>query len=448
MFSPLKDLAADLASGKTYSEKLTEEALARIADAKGEGSKTYTDIFTETARAEAKASDALRMVGVVPSPLAGIPISVKSLFDVRGRVTMAGSIARQNEPAADADAPVIARLRAAGAVILGRTNMTEFAFSGLGLNPHYGTPKNPFDRENGRIPGGSSSGAAISVTDGMAAAGIGSDTGGSVRIPSALTGLTGFKPTARRIPTDGAFPLSWTLDSIGPLARSVDCCALLDAIMAGEPPTDVAPFSVKAMRLVVPGTMVLDNMDEHVARTFKAALAKLSDAGALLEEKPFEWLLEIPASNKAGGFAPTEAYAIHRELLSRRESVYDPRVATRIQGGAKMSAADYVILSRRRVEIQAIANAATRDYDAVLMPTVPQIAPSIASLEADETLYHTTNLLMLRNPSLGNFLDRSAVSLPCHDPGTAPVGLMVMGETMGDARTLSVAAGIEAALVK
>lgn len=448
MFAPLKDLAADLATGKTSSEKLTEEALARIGDAKGEGGKTYTDVFAEAARAEAKASDTLRAAGVVPSPLAGIPISVKDLFDIRGHVTMAGSVARKDEPAADEDAPVVARLRAAGAVILGRTNMTEFAFSGLGLNPHYGTPKNPFDRETGRIPGGSSSGAAISVTDGMAAAGIGTDTGGSVRIPSALNGLTGFKPTARRVPTDGAFPLSWALDSIGPLARSVDCCALLDAIMAGETPPDVTPFSVKGMRLVVPGTMVMDDMDEHVAKTFEAALDKLSAAGALLEEKPFEWLLEIPASNKAGGFAPTEAYAIHRELLSRKESAYDPRVATRIQGGAKMAAADYVILSRRRVEIQAVANAATRDYDAVLMPTVPQIAPSIASLESNEALYHTTNLLMLRNPSLGNFLDRSAVSLPCHEAGTAPVGLMVMGETMGDAKTLSVSAGIEAVLAK
>jgi aspartyl-tRNA(Asn)/glutamyl-tRNA(Gln) amidotransferase subunit A len=446
MFAPLKDLAADLAAGKTTSEKLTEEALARIEDPKGEGSRTFTSVFSDAARAEAKASDALRATGIVPSPLAGIPISVKDLFDIRGKVTMAGSVARKDEPAATADAPAIARLRAAGAVIVGLTNMTEFAFSGLGLNPHYGTPKNPYDRATGRIPGGSSSGAAISVTDGMAAAGIGTDTGGSVRIPSALNGLTGFKPTARRVPTEGAFPLSWSLDSIGPLARSVACCALLDAIMAGETRKPVKPFPIKGMRLVVPGTLVLDDMDEHVAKTFEAALDRLSKAGAILEEKSFEWLLEIPASNRAGGFAPTEAYAIHRDLLSRKEADYDPRVGTRIQGGAKMLAADYVILQRRRAEIQAIANAATRDYDAVLMPSVPAVAPSIASLETDDHFYHTTNMLMLRNPSLGNFLDRSAVSLPCHAAGTGPVGLMVVGETMGDAKTLAVAAGIEAAL--
>lgn len=446
MFAPLKDLAAELAAGKTSSEALTNEALERIADGSGEGSSTYTEVFAEAARAEAKASDTLRAAGILPSPLAGIPISVKDLFDIRGKVTMAGSIARKDEPAAVEDAPVVARLRAAGAVILGRTNMTEFAFSGLGLNPHYGTPRNPHDRASGRIPGGSSSGAAISVTDGMAAAGIGTDTGGSVRIPSALNGLTGFKPTARRVPTEGAFPLSWSLDSIGPLARSVACCSVLDAIMASESAVPLTPLPLKGMRLVVPGTLVLDDMDEHVAKTFEDTLDRLSKAGAVLEEKSFEWLLEIPASNKAGGFAPTEAYAIHRELLSRKETDYDPRVGTRIQGGAKMLAADYVILQRRRAEIQSVANAATRDYDAMLMPTVPQIAPSIASLEADDHLYHTTNLLMLRNPSFGNFLDRSAVSLPCHEAGTAPVGLMVVGETMGDATTLAVAAGIEAAL--
>lgn len=446
MFAPLDELARDLAEGRTTSEALTRAALDRIADPKGEGKRTFTDVFAEQALAEARASDALRKAGVVASPLAGIPISIKDLFDVRGRVTLAGSVARKEEPAATADAPIVQRLRAAGAVIVGRTNMTEFAFSGIGINPHYGTPRNPWDRKTGRIPGGSSSGAAISVTDGMAAAAIGTDTGGSVRIPSGLNGLTGFKPTARRVPTDGAFPLSYTLDSIGPLARSVACCALLDQIMAGEAPRAIPALPVKGMRLVVPATLVMDDVDPTVAKAFEAALDRLSKAGAILVEKGFEWLLKIPASNRAGGFAPTEAYQIHRDLIARKGEAYDQRVASRIRSGANMAAHDYVALVRARAAIQAEANAATRDYDAVLMPTTPLVAPPIADLEKDDDAFFKTNMLMLRNCSLGNFLDRSSVSLPCHEQGAAPVGLMVVGETMGDVRTLAVAAGIEAAL--
>ena len=229
----IQQLAADLAAGRTTSRKLTEQALARIADPKGEGGRAFIKVWRDQALAAADASDALRKAGLVPSPLAGIPVSIKNLCDVAGETTLAGSKALDDAPPAKADAPVVARLRAAGAVIVGSTNMSEFAFSGVGFNPHYGTPGNPADRK--RVPGGSSAGAAVSVADGMAVAALGTDTGGSVRIPAAVCGITGFKPTARRVPIDGVVPLSTSLDSIGPLANSVECCAIVDAVFAGEP---------------------------------------------------------------------------------------------------------------------------------------------------------------------------------------------------------------------
>src|SRR6266851_3053407 len=235
-------LAADLAAGRTSSRALIEAALARIAEPSGEGARSFVKVYADSARAAADAQDSLRKAGYVASPLAGLPVSIKDLFDVAGEPTLAGSTALDDRPLAQSDAPVVSRLRAAGAVLIGRTNMTEFAFSGVGINPHYGTPGNPYDRR--LIPGGSSSGAAVSVSDGGAVIAIGTDTGGSVRIPAALCGIVGFKPTQERISRDGVTPLSTTLDSIGPLANSVACCAIADAILAGAPPLAPAALPV------------------------------------------------------------------------------------------------------------------------------------------------------------------------------------------------------------
>ncbi|WP_281352687.1 amidase [Skermanella pratensis] len=326
----IASLAADLAAGRTTSLKLTEAAFDRIADPAGEGARVFilADIAVNRAAAlaQAEASDRLRKAGIVPSPLAGLPISVKDLFDIAGQVTTAGSAVLKDAAPAAADAPVVARLRAAGAVIVGRTNMTEFAFSGLGVNPHYGTPGNPRDRD--RIPGGSSSGAAVSVTDGMAAAAIGSDTGGSVRIPAAFCGLAGFKPTQARVPRTGALPLSRTLDTVGPLARSVACCALLDAVLAGESPAmpnavpDAAP--VAGLRLAVPQEIVLDGLDATVSAAFSDALSRLSGAGARITDLSVPALARIPAVNAKGGFVTSEALAWHKDLIASRGAGYDP----------------------------------------------------------------------------------------------------------------------------
>jgi aspartyl-tRNA(Asn)/glutamyl-tRNA(Gln) amidotransferase subunit A len=443
---PLREQQERLRAGETTSLALTESAIARAEDADGEGGRVFIKLDGERARAEAEASDRLRGGGVVPSPIAGLPISVKDLFDVAGEVTTAGSRAMSDAPAAMRDSMVVARLRRAGAIIMGRTNMTEFAYSGIGINPHFGTPKNPWDRATGRIPGGSSSGAAISVTDGMAVAAIGTDTGGSVRIPSALTGLTGFKPTTGRIPLDGVFPLSKTLDSAGPLAPSVACCAMLDAILAGLPPEPLPTMPVTGLRLAVPRSLVLDDLDDVVAETFSRTLTRLSGAGAHVVDIPLRELAEIPVASVNGGVLGAEAYALHRARIAASSELVDPRVLVRITRGEELSAADYIDICRARADIMTRADAVTSAFDAVLMPTVAVTAPPIADVVASEDLYAELNPLCLRNTTTGNFLDRCALTIPCHTPGDAPVGLMVMGETGGDRRLISVGLGIEAVL--
>jgi len=443
--TPLPQLADDLNAGRVRSRDLIEWALAAIENPAGEGARTMLKVHAAAAREAADASDRLRAVGIVPSPIAGIPISVKDLFDLAGEPTTAGSVLLKDAPPATEDAAAIARLRRAGAIVIGRTNMTEFAYSGLGLNPHYGTPRNPWDRATGRIPGGSSSGAAISVTDGMAAAAIGTDTGGSVRIPSALCGLTGFKPTARRIPLRGTYPLSRSLDSIGPLAPTVSCCALLDAVMADQAPAVPATLPLEGLRVGVPQTLVQDDVDAYVASSFAGALASLSKAGARITDIKFAELAEIPQINAHGGIY-AEAYAVHRRQLETSERHYDPRVASRILRVKGLSAADYFDVLRAREDLIGRADRVTAPFDAVILPTTALVAPPIADLDKDERLYTLQNILMLRNTFCFNFLDRCALSIPMHRKGEAPAGLMVVGETMGDARLLSVGRAIERAL--
>jgi aspartyl-tRNA(Asn)/glutamyl-tRNA(Gln) amidotransferase subunit A len=439
----IQELSAALASGQTTSRALVEDCLARATDDAGEGKRVFIKLWAEGAKRAADAQDLLRTNGAVASPLAGVPISVKDLFDVAGERTLAGSKVLRDAPPATKDAAIVQRLKAAGAVLVGRTNMTEFAFSAIGYNPHYGTPGNPWDRA--RVPGGSSSGAAVSVADGMCVAAIGSDTGGSVRIPAALCGVAGFKPTQSRVPLDGAYPLSTTLDSIGPLARSIADCALVDAVLAGATPYVPDPLGPTGLRLAVPQTLVLDDLDRDVATTFARALSTLSEAGAHIEEIAFPELLEVVEANAKGGFSPAEALAFHEELLTTRGDEYDPRVRARIERGRGMSGADYVRLNWRRAELMAKSSRRTAAYDAIVLPTTAIVAPRLADVATDEA-FMERNFLLLRNTSLFNFLDRCAASVPIHRSGEAPVGLMLVGERLGDQRLLSVASGVERAL--
>src|SRR3954468_6394837 len=345
----LAELADDLESGRSTARKIVDGCLARIADKSGEGARAFIHVDAEAAIEAAEAMDRLRRVNAAPSRYAGIPISIKDLFDIRGQVTRAGSRALDDSPPAEADAPAVARLRRAGFVVIGRTNMTEFAYSGMGINPHYGTPKGAWNRNAGHVPGGSSSGAAVSIVDRMAYGALGTDTGGSCRIPAAYNGIVGLKPTQRRVPLDGGVPLSFSLDSFGPLARSVSCCNILDAVLADEPVRPLQPRPVKGMRLAVPTTIALDDLDDAVAKTFERALAALSRQGALIERIEVPQFHDVITMNSKGGFAAAESFAWHRYLLTSKGDVYDPRVRVRIQRGEGISAADYIdILGARR----------------------------------------------------------------------------------------------------
>jgi len=448
MIPSLQQHSEDLRTGRSSSLELTERALDLAAAADGEGARVFTRLYADGARAAASASDTLRAAGLTRSPVDGLPVSIKDLFDVAGETTLAGSVALRGYPAATGNAVVVQRLIAAGAVIVGRTNMTEFAYSGLGINPHYGTPRNPWQRDvdGGRIPGGSSSGAAISVTDGMAVAGVGSDTGGSIRIPAALCGLTGFKPTARRVPMQGVLPLSEYLDSIGAMAPTVMCCAKMDAVLAGESFVAPVAHSLRGLRLLMPTNVVLDGIDEQVAAALQTALSRLSAAGAVIVESKIDAFSELASINAKGGFTAAEAWTWHRKLIAEREAAYDQRVVSRIKRGKDMGAADLldVIHSRRRW-IAAVERQLT-GFDAMIMPTVPIVAPKIADLQASDDAYYAANGLILRNPTMINFLDGCAISLPCHGQGNAPVGLSLAAAGGNDHRLLSIALAAEAVL--
>jgi aspartyl-tRNA(Asn)/glutamyl-tRNA(Gln) amidotransferase subunit A len=443
----IEDHAAALADGHTTSRALVETCLARIADPAGEGSRAFVRVYAEQARAGADAMDLLRRTGRAPSRYAGIPVSLKDLLDVAGEPTPAGSRVLADAAPAAAHAPVVARLLAAGFVPIGRTNMVEFAFSGLGINPHFGTPRAPWEREaaDGRIPGGSSSGAAVSVADGMALGALGTDTGGSCRVPAAFCGVTGYKPTARRVPIAGVLPLAPSLDSVGPLAPSVGCCAILDAVLAGAAPAPPPIAELAGLRLAVPAALLADGMDPAVAAAFERALAALADAGARIVDLAVPEFDAVYAANGMGGLTAAESFAWHRALLAEHAATYDPRIRTRIERGARIGAADYLDLLATRTRLIAAFDRRTAGFDALVLPTAPILPARIATLD-DEREYNRVNLLTLRYTTLFNFLDRCAISLPCHQPGEPPVGLMLAGETMGDTRLFAIAAAVEAAL--
>jgi aspartyl-tRNA(Asn)/glutamyl-tRNA(Gln) amidotransferase subunit A len=438
----LASLAADLDAGRATARALVDRCLAKIADKDGEGARAFLHVDAEAAIEAAEAMDRLREVRAAPSPFAGIPISIKDLFDIKGQVTRAGSRALEDSPPAVADAPVVARLRRAGFVVIGRTNMTEFAYSGIGINPHYGTPKGAWQRSVGHVPGGSSSGAAVSVTDGMAHGALGTDTGGSCRIPAAYNGIVGFKPTQRRVPLDGAVPLSPTLDSIGPLARTVKCCAVMDAVLANEPVTPLQLRPIKGLRLAVPTTVALDDLDDAVAQAFERALEKLAREGALIERIAVPEFLDIAPMSIKGGFAAAESYAWHRYLIVAKGDIYDPRVASRILRGESQSAADYIDLLGARKSLVARATARLAPYDALVLPTTANTPPRIADMKDDQA-FTKANLLSLRNCTLINMIDGCGISLPIHRDGEAPVGLMLAASGGSDRRILELAAAME-----
>jgi len=426
------------------------------------GQTTLADIWKQAdAIARSNACDHVYMPGEAPKAmpaqpqaapsgasnqlLAGIPVSVKDLFDVAGQTTQAGSTVLAHRSPATTDCPAVARLRAAGAVIAGRTNMVEFAFSGVGINPHYGTPVNPADKLIERIPGGSSSGAAVSVATGAALAALGSDTGGSLRIPAALCGIVGFKSTARLVPTRGVVPLSTSLDTVGALTRSVRDAITLHEVLASQT-VRLSGKPLSSLRLAVCSTLMQDALDSSVAHAFDNALRTLRQAGAQIEELALPELHDLAAINASGGLSAAESYAWHRALIDQHQAGYDPRVAIRILRGASMSAADYIDLLAARQEWTGRMQARLKEFDAVLAPTVPLVAPPIASVLHDDAEFFRVNSFLLRNTSVVNMLDGCGISIPCHAPGQLPVGLMLWHAALHDDTVLGAALEAEKAL--
>ena len=392
-------------------------------------------------------------------PLAALSVSIKDLFDVAGQTTTAGSVVLADAAAAAHDSVAVARMRAAGATLLGRTQMVEFAFSGVGTNPHYGTPAawdgryglradSDSDSAAPRIPGGSSSGAAVSVATGAAFIGLGSDTGGSIRIPAALNGIVGFKSTARLVPTAGTVPLSSTLDTVCALTRTVRDAVLAHEILAARRVTR-SPAPLSAYRFAVPQTTLLDALDPVVAGAFQRTLNALRQAGAQLEFVELKALGALPAMQARGGFSAIESYTWHRSLLERHSDRYDPRVRVRIANAASMLASDYLELLRARADWILKVDHALQGFDAALSPTLPITAPPLADVapgpERDAEFFRVNGLL-LRNTSVVNMLDGCAISIPCHQRGELPMGLMLWHGAMRDDSVLNSALLIEAAL--
>lgn len=435
-----------IVQGRLRAASALHESLAS-ADAPA-NAHVYIRRFDLQARAAAQSVDAQFAAGSPVPRLAGLAVSVKDLFDVQGQPTTAGSRVLADARSAATDCPAVARLRASGAALTGHTNMTEFAFSGVGINPHHGTPANAaalaVDPQP-RIPGGSTSGGAASVTSGAAWAALGSDTGGSIRIPAALQGLVGFKNTVRLTPTEGAIPLSTTLDTACAITLSVRDAVVLHEVLADRR-VALPHRPLSSRRFGVP-TSLLASVDATVARAFQRALETLQAEGTHIEEIALPELDELASINATGGFSAAESWAWHRTLITRRHSEYDPRVAQRIRRGESMSAADYIELQQARANWIQRMTAALRPFDALLSPTVPIVAPTIASLSTDEAFF-AVNALLLRNPSVVNMLDGCALSLPCQRLGEMPVGLMVWSHALQDDTVLDVSLAIERALTQ
>lgn len=446
MLIDLTEALTALGTDRRDARALLEESLAQADSPASE--HVFLRRFDEQARAAAQASDALAERGAPRPLLGGLAVSVKDLFDVAGQPTTAASAAMADALPAAQDSPAVARLRAAGAALIGHTNLSEFAFSGVGINPHHGTPRNPVTHAidgKDRIPGGSTSGGAVSVATGAAWAALGSDTGGSLRIPAALQGLVGFKNTARLVPLGGAIPLSPSLDTAGAITRSVRDAALLHGVLSGTPiALDHRPLA--EWRFAVTPSFMQDELEPAVATAFERALDALRAAGARIEERALPALPRVAELQTQGGITAAESWAWHHARLAERGDRYDPRVALRIRRGEAITPAAYQSLLDARARWIHDMTASMQGIDAFLSPTVPLQAPEIAPLLHSDDLFFATNARLLRNTAVVNLLDGCAISIPCEHPGELPVGLMLWAPAMRDATLLGAASAVERTL--
>jgi len=399
-----------IAAQELDPESFTKCLLQQI---EAQSSPVFLAVTRERALAEAKAAGQRARSGRMLSALDGVPIAWKDLIDLRGEKTTAASdLFRNVEPAAQ-DAPIVQKAQSAGMVSLGKLNLTEFAYSGLGLNPHYGTPLNPCAKDAPRSPGGSSSGSGVAVAAHLAPIAIGTDTGGSVRVPAAFNGVTGYKSSEGRVETTGVFALSRTLDTIGPLAQTVEDCILTDAVLRGAVGASIFRSDLRDLVVFVPETVVLDDLEQDVAANFEASLERLAKAGVSVTRGALpEFAEAAKLASEIGTITAAEAYFEHADRCDGplRDRI-DRRVMARIEHGKSMSARGLLQLQRAR--LTAMSSLVRRLDGAFLaMPTTPHVAPEIAPLEADDALFHAVNLKTLRNTAIGNFLNLPGVAMP------------------------------------
>lgn len=431
------DLGRGIAAGVIDPVDLTEVYLAAI-DAHEHRDRIYARVTHDRARAEAKAAAARAASGFRRGPLDGVPVSWKDLFDSAGIGTEAGTALLAGR-VPTRDAKVLETATAAGLVCLGKTHMSEIAFSGLGLNPITATP--PCVNDAGAVAGGSSSGAAASVAFGLAAAGIGTDTGGSVRIPAAWNDLVGLKTSHGRLSLEGVVPLCLTFDTVGPLCRSVEDAALLLAVLEGSRPVDLGGADLAGIRLMVLDTIVPEDVRDAPRAAFAASVGKLQAAGAQIEHRYFSQLFD--AFNVAGNLYAAESYGWWRDLVEAHPEKMFPQILERVRGGKTVSGPGFVAGWNILRQIRKEYAAETAQFDAVIMPTAPLLPPDAARLLTDDAYYKSENLLALRNTRVANLLDVCSITLPT---GVASCGIMFNGQTGGEAGLLRLAAAAARAL--
>lgn len=440
--SDATSMAEAFASGRSDPVQVLEQALlhARMAPT------VFISLTAERARREAEAAAARWRAGQPLSVFDGVPLAWKDLFDVAGSITTAGAAFRREAPAALLDAPSVGLLCRAGMVSLGKTNLSELAYSGLGLNPHFGTPYNPNGSDQPRIPGGSSSGSAVAVAGGIVPIAMGTDTAGSIRIPAALNGVVGYRSSSRRYSRDGVFPLAHTLDSLGPLTRSVRDALVIDDLLNGRTQTHVAR-SLKGQRFVLEQG-ALEDIEPAVRNNLLRAMDLIKAAGALIEVRPsatFQATLNLIKQD--GWLGSFEAFALHEALLDSRDAdLLDPRVRRRLEAARSLPASQllHLIDERRRLQCQLVDEL---DGAVLITPTVAHVAPPLAPLEADDELFVKTNLATLRLTMPGSLLDMPGVSLPSgRDALGLPTGLLLSAPSGEDARLLRVALSVESVM--
>lgn len=443
----LAGLSVLVQEGKLDPVTLAEETLAGI---EAHGDQTiFVEITRERALKEAAAASARLRAGRSLGLLDGLPVAWKDLFNVKGSVTTAGSVVLREDPPAGNDAVVVGAIAGAGMVSVGRTNMSEFAFSGLGINPHYGTPHNPASTDVERIPGGSSSGSAAAVAAGLVPAAFGTDTGGSVRIPAAMTGIVGYKATRGRYSMKGVFPLAESLDSLGPLCHTVQDAVWLDAAMHGLTAPVVRRGEIAGLSIVIPETVVFDDAESEVVEAFEDAVKRLEKAGATVTRRAFPAFKAVfDLMTRHGALVTAEAFALHRERLAGPEAErIDPRVVVRTRLGEKITMPDYIALLDARDQLIHETVESLKPGELIVHPTLPHVAPPLAPLLADDDLFFSTNAKTLRNTLIGNFLDFCGISIPCGiGAGEMPVGLQLAAPHHQDDRLLSIALAAEAVI--